>query len=143
LAADEGHWKREGFGPWVFFEARTGAFVGRGGLLGTEVGGRLSVEVLYAVRSDLWGRGFATEMARAAVRCARSLRFPEVVGFTLITNQSSRRVLEKAGLRFERELDHAGLPHWFGRLPLTSSGKPASTRTPQSGHLTRRSSASR
>jgi RimJ/RimL family protein N-acetyltransferase len=120
LAADTGHWKREGFGPWVFFEARMGGFVGRGGLQRTQVGGRSSVEVLYAVRRDVWGRGLATEMALTAVQCACRLGFPEVVGFTLTTNVPSQRVLEKAGLRFERELDHAGFPHWFGRLSLTT-----------------------
>jgi RimJ/RimL family protein N-acetyltransferase len=49
---------------------------------------------------------------------ARHLGLPEVVGFTMTTNIASQRVLEKAGLRFERVLEHAGLPHWFGRLPL-------------------------
>ena len=44
--------------------------------------------------------------------------FPELVGYTLTTNVSSRRVLEKAGLQFEREVEHVGLPHWYGRLDL-------------------------
>jgi [ribosomal protein S5]-alanine N-acetyltransferase len=111
-------WSRHGFGPWAFFEVATGAFAGRGGLEPTAVGGRESVEVLYAVASPLWGRGYATEMALAAVSRARELGLLEVVGFTLTTNLASQRVLARAGLRFERELEHAGLPHWFGRLAL-------------------------
>src|SRR5262249_24876678 len=31
LAEDIAHWQREAFGPWVFFEAASGLFVGRGG----------------------------------------------------------------------------------------------------------------
>src|SRR5271155_736339 len=50
LEADIEHWQREAFGPWVFFEARTGVFVGRGGLRRGTVAGRECVEVLYAVR---------------------------------------------------------------------------------------------
>jgi ribosomal-protein-alanine N-acetyltransferase len=118
LAADILHWDGIGFGPWVFFDAGTGQFVGRAGLERTNVGGRQSVEMLYAVRRDAWGRGYATEMAVAAVERARALGLPEVVGFTLTTNIASQRVLEKAGLGFERVLEHAGLPHWFARLTL-------------------------
>jgi [ribosomal protein S5]-alanine N-acetyltransferase len=116
--ADGDCWAEHGFGPWAFFETVTSRFAGRGGLQPTEVGGRSSVEVLYAVASPLWGRGYATEMARAAVAFARELGLPEVVGFTLTTNVASQRVLQHAGLTFERELEHAGLPHRFGRLVL-------------------------
>jgi [ribosomal protein S5]-alanine N-acetyltransferase len=119
LAADIRHWHHVGFGPWAFFETGTGRFVGRAGLECTDVGGRPTVEVLYAVRRDAWGQGYATEMAVAAVELAHVLGLPEVVGFTLTTNIASQRVLAKAGLRFERVLQHAGLPHWFSRLTLT------------------------
>lgn len=114
LARDLEHWERQGFGPWVFHVA--GRFAGRGGLERTEVGGRPCVEVLYAVAPACWGCGHATAMARLALRRAAELELPEVVGFAWTENPASIRVLEKAGLRFDREIVHAGLPHWFGRL---------------------------
>jgi ribosomal-protein-alanine N-acetyltransferase len=116
LAADIAHWQERSFGPWVFFETATGVFVGRGGLRAVDLAGRRCVEVLYAVRSDAWGRGYATEMARLAVANARRLELADVVGFTATTNRASRRVLEKAGMLFEAIFDRAGLPHWLGRL---------------------------
>jgi RimJ/RimL family protein N-acetyltransferase len=116
LGADIEHWERHGFGPWVVFEAATGRFAGHAGLKCSSVGDPPGVEVLYAIHPDLWGRGYATEMARAAVARARDLELTDVVGLTLTTNVASQRVLEKAGLRFERTLEHALLPHWFGRL---------------------------
>jgi ribosomal-protein-alanine N-acetyltransferase len=116
LAADVRHWRERSFGPWVFFEIATGVFVGRGGLRASRIAGNECVEVLYAVRPDVWGRGYATEMARLAVAHARRLRLAEVVGITSTENAASRRVLEKAGLRFEAVVQHAGLPHWLGRL---------------------------
>jgi ribosomal-protein-alanine N-acetyltransferase len=119
LAADIGQWQQDSFGPWVFFERATGAFVGRGGLHRTTVAGRECVELLYAVRSDAWGEGYATEMALVSVACARRLGLPEIVGLTLMTNAASRRVLRKAGLRFDRVRGHAGQPHWLGRLVLS------------------------
>jgi ribosomal-protein-alanine N-acetyltransferase len=120
LAADIRHWDDAGFGPWAFFETGSGRFVGRGGLERTDVGGRPSVEVSYALRHEAWGRGYATEIAVGAVERARALGLPDVVGFTLTTNVASQRVLEKAGIPFERVLEHAGLPHWFGRLTLAA-----------------------
>jgi RimJ/RimL family protein N-acetyltransferase len=116
LAADIEHWDAYGFGPWVLFEAATGRFAGHAGLKCSSVGDGAGVEVLYAIHPDLWGSGYATEIARAAVARARDLALTDVVGFTLTTNIASQRVLEKAGLRFERTLEHALLPHWFGRL---------------------------
>ncbi len=116
LAADVRHWQERGFGPWVFFETATGVFVGRGGLRWSTIAGVDCVEVLYAVRPDAWGRGYATEIALVAVAEGRRLRFAEIVGVTTTSNLASRRVLEKAGLRIEATVEHAGLPHWFGRV---------------------------
>jgi [ribosomal protein S5]-alanine N-acetyltransferase len=116
LAQDIAHWHERSFGPWIFFEAHTGLFVGRGGLHAVDLAGQKCVEVLYAVRSDAWGRGYATEIARLAIANARRLGLADVVGFTATTNRASRRVLEKADVRFERTFDRAGMPHWLGRL---------------------------
>jgi RimJ/RimL family protein N-acetyltransferase len=116
LTRDVAHWAALGFGPWACFAAE--GFVARGGLQSTDTGGRPSVEVLYSVVSEAWGRGHATAIARAAVAHARELGLPEVVGFALTTNRASVHVLEKAGLRYEGEIEHAGRPHWLGRLAL-------------------------
>jgi [ribosomal protein S5]-alanine N-acetyltransferase len=116
LAGDIAHWAERSYGPWVFFEADTGMFVGRGGLHAASIGGRECVEVLYAVRSDAWGRGYATEMATLAVAYARRLQLTEVVGFTAVSNRASRHVLEKVGMRIESTFERAGVDHWLGRL---------------------------
>jgi len=128
LGADIAHWRDERFGPWVFYETASGVFVGRGGLRRTTVAGRSCVEVLYAVRSDAWGRGYATEMAMVAVAHARRLGLTDVVGYTMASNGPSRRVLEKSGLRFDEEeiFEYAGLTHWLGRLPRMTRAEPVS-----------------
>ena len=115
LRADIDHWQRESFGPWVFFETATGMFVGRGGLRRRTLADDDCVEVMYAVRPDAWGAGYATEMATIALAHARRLGLTEIVGFTSTANGASRRVLEKIGIRFEKRFQHAGLPHWLGR----------------------------
>jgi RimJ/RimL family protein N-acetyltransferase len=106
------HWTEHGFGLWAVHGLGSRGFMGRGGLRHVVVAGRADVEVAYALLPQFWGQGFATELARESVRVAFSeLRLSEVVGFTQVTNDRSRNVLENAGLRFEREFVHAGFPH--------------------------------
>ena len=51
-------------------------------------------------------------MAEAlAGRVATKHSLNNLVCFTLVDNNASRRVMEKAGFTFERELIHAGMPH--------------------------------
>jgi len=112
LAEQLAHWEEHGFGLWVARDPVTGRFAGRGGLRHVIVGDRPEVEVAYALMPECWGRGLATELARESVRIGfTALRRPDLVCFTQPTNHASRRVMEKAGFRHEREVTHAGLPH--------------------------------
>jgi RimJ/RimL family protein N-acetyltransferase len=119
LVDDIGHWDQVGFGVWVFFESESEAFVGRGGLRRIEICGRPMVEVTLALLPETWGQGYATEIASKAVEAARTLGLTEVCGLALPTHLASQRVLEKAGLRHERDVEYAGLRHWFGRLVIS------------------------
>ncbi len=111
------HWDRHGYGLWAVRDRRDGRFVGRGGLRRVQIGDHEEVELGYALMADAWGRGLATELARAAVRVGfERLGLADIVCFTLTTNRASQRVMEKAGFRYERDLTHAGLPHRFYRL---------------------------
>jgi RimJ/RimL family protein N-acetyltransferase len=122
LARFEAHWDARGFGPWLFRARDSDEFAGYCGLLDTQVGGAPTVELLYALRPELQGKGLASELAAAVVRCAEGeLGLPELVGYTLPTNAASRRVLEKAGFRHERDVVHAGLPHVFYRRSRSST----------------------
>jgi ribosomal-protein-alanine N-acetyltransferase len=114
LAEELEHWRRHGFGMWVFYERASGALVGCGGLRRGDGG----VEVLYSLVSPQWGRGYATEIAQAAVAAAAALGLAEVVGYALPANVASLRVLTKAGLRFEGQIERAGLTHLLGRRRL-------------------------
>jgi RimJ/RimL family protein N-acetyltransferase len=59
----------------------------------------------YRLRRSAWGRGYATEGARALVRRAfAELGVEEIVATTMAVNAGSRAVLEKAGLRYARTL---------------------------------------
>jgi ribosomal-protein-alanine N-acetyltransferase len=106
------HWARHGFGLFVFRDRVSGAFVGRGGLRHVDLGGKDEVELAYALMEAFWRRGLATEMAASVLKLGTDrLRLTDIVAFTLTTNIASRRVMEKLGLRFERDICHAGLSH--------------------------------
>jgi RimJ/RimL family protein N-acetyltransferase len=113
------HWERYGYGLWVFRDRADSQFVGRAGLYNTHVGGNDEVELAYALVAEYWNRGLATEMARAILRVAlEQLQMTGLVCFTLKTNWPSRRVMEKAGFEYERDVIHAGLPHVLYRVTV-------------------------
>ena len=123
LRAKIAHWERHGFGLWMVRDAASGEMVGRGGLQHTVVEGAGEIEVGWAIVPERWGQGLATELARAAVEvAAEPLHVPAIVAFTLPDNIASRRVMEKAGFTYERDVVHVSLPHVLYRLSLRDPG---------------------
>jgi RimJ/RimL family protein N-acetyltransferase len=115
------HWERHGFGVWTFRDRVDGGFVGYCGLQRVVVEGCDEVELLYALLPAYWGRGLATEMARAVLDIGfQRLGLADIIAYTLTTNRASRRVMEKAGFSYEREIVHVGLPHVLYRLKKIS-----------------------
>ena len=69
----------------------------------------------------------ATELGAVSVAHAFGpLGLADVVSFTLVENRASRRVMEKLGFEYEREVEHAGLPHVLYRLRTSSPRPPVS-----------------
>lgn len=57
------------------------------------------LQLLYGLAPEHWGRGLATEAARAAITYAfRDLGFPEVRAATDVPNAASIAVLERLGM---------------------------------------------
>jgi len=72
-----------------------------------------AVEIGWRLARPLWGRGLATEGARLALAYAfGTLGLDEVVSFTVVANEPSRRVMERLGMRHDpdHDFDHPGLP---------------------------------
>ena len=73
------------------------------------------LELGYRLHSRFWGRGLATEGALALIQHAfGTLEAPFVIATTLARNVPSRRVLEKAGLRWVQDfiVPAAEAPYW-------------------------------
>jgi RimJ/RimL family protein N-acetyltransferase len=71
------------------------------------------VEVGWRLGSIGWGKGYATEAARAAVADGFGrLGLDEIVSFTTTTNLRSQRVMQRLGMTHDPEddFDHPNLP---------------------------------
>jgi RimJ/RimL family protein N-acetyltransferase len=90
-------------GHWAVEAAGGVGFIGWLGLSPAGGDDLRQLELGWRLRRAAWGRGYATEGARALVRLAfDALGAQRVVAHTMTVNRASRRVMEKAGLRFVR-----------------------------------------
>jgi RimJ/RimL family protein N-acetyltransferase len=117
LAAIRGHWVRHGFGLWAAEEPEGGELAGFIGLarLNDRSAG---VEIGWRLRREAWGRGLATEGARAARDHAfGELGLPRLVALVHPDNAASIRVTEKLGMTFGRtRTNRHGTPERVYRL---------------------------
>lgn len=106
----EASWRDHGIGKWLAYERSTGEFVGRGGPAGAAVEGIERVEIGWAFRQAVWGRGYATEIGAAGLHYAFSVvGVDEVVAFTEVHNARSRAVMERLGMRHVGRILRPGL----------------------------------
>ncbi|WP_198427501.1 GNAT family N-acetyltransferase [Streptomyces buecherae] len=107
-------------GRWAAVERATGSFLGWLSLQPPADGSVTDVELGYRLKASAWGRGLATEGSRALIdKGFAELGVQRVWAETMAVNTASRRVMEKAGLRYVRTF-HA---HFDDPLPGTEHGE--------------------
>ncbi len=63
------------------------------------------VEVLYGLAKAYWGKGITTQAAIAAISYGFNMaNLEQIIAMTLPDNQASRRLIEKAGLKYEKQV---------------------------------------
>ena len=63
------------------------------------------IDIGYAYLPAFWSKGYAVEAAAAVMKYGREvLGFNRIVAITSLDNDSSGRVLEKIGLKFEKQI---------------------------------------
>ncbi len=108
------------YGYWAAVKKASGEFVGWFALYPTEGGGPEGHELGYRLKRSTWGKGFATEGSRALIRKGfADLGVRRVFAQTMAVNTASRRVMEKAGLKYVRTF-HL---EWEDQLPGTERGE--------------------
>ena len=129
IARITAHFAREGFGLWALEAPGVAPFVGFTGL--ARPGFMPVVEVGWRLARPYWGRGYATEAARAAVAFGfEQLALDEIVAFVVPANRRSQAVMDRLGMtrdpaaNFEHPaipLGHPLRPHWLYRLSRSSA----------------------
>lgn len=99
--------RRRGFGRWAVVRKDSGVFVGYCGL--TSASQEIGVEIAYMLKRSEWGKGVASEAARACLRYGfERLGLDSIEGLTRPENLRSRRVMERLGMRFIRDGQYYG-----------------------------------
>lgn len=109
------HWEEHGFGQWVVEIPGEASFIGVVGLETVSCDAHFTpaVEVAWRLARDFWGKGYATEAARAALEFGfEQLGLDEIVAITVPANWRSRRVMERLGMTRapEDDFDHPRVP---------------------------------
>lgn len=115
LADEIARMRSSGIQYWPLFRLDDGAHVGCSGLKPSRLGSE-TLEIGFYVRPEHWGRGYASEAARAVVQHA----FEDLGAGALFAghhpeNEGSRRVILELGFRYSHHehypptgLDHPG-----------------------------------
>jgi [ribosomal protein S5]-alanine N-acetyltransferase len=83
-------------------------FIGSGGVV--PVKDTPDVEIAYHFLPSSWGKGYATEAARAILAFGfENARLEEIIGLVYPDNVASWRVLEKVGMRFVGTATYYGI----------------------------------
>ena len=111
VAQKRAHWAERGFGQWVVELSGEASFIGVVGLetVSYEAHFTPAVEVAWRLARAHWGRGYATEAARASLDYGfGELGLDEIVAPTVPANWRSRRVMEQLGMTRlpEDDFDH-------------------------------------
>jgi RimJ/RimL family protein N-acetyltransferase len=111
----EDHFELHGFGLWAVELPGVASLIGFVGLSVPSFEAHFTpcVEVGCRLACDHWGRGYATEAARAALRFGfEELALPGFVSFTVPNNRRSRVVMERLGTTRDSADDflHPALP---------------------------------
>jgi RimJ/RimL family protein N-acetyltransferase len=132
VARIQAHFHQHGFGLWAVDVPGVAPFAGFVGLCFPRFEAAFTpcVEIGWRLAAEYWGRGYATEGARAALAFGFDwLGLTEIVSFTVPGNLRSRRVMEKIGMTHvaDGDFDHPLLPaghrlrcHVFYRIARAS-----------------------
>lgn len=108
IAASAATFAAEGFGHFALREEEAGPLLGTCGLHRYAPGAE--PELLYSLAHERWGRGYATEAARAVVDDAFArLGLARVVARADLPNRDSQRVMQRLGMAYAGEEEAGGL----------------------------------
>lgn len=105
-------YQRYGYGRWTVLRRSDGQYLGWCGLKYHP--GQSETDLGFRLYRRYWGRGYATEAARACLTYGfEQLELPAIIGRVRQANGASIRVLEKCGMQRWKAFDFEGYPGWY------------------------------
>jgi ribosomal-protein-alanine N-acetyltransferase len=99
----------EPYDLWPVVEKSTGKVIGHCGLLDKDVDGTKEFELVYVLAKSVWGKGYATEIARALRDYAFTFcGLTRLIALIEPENVASEKVAVNAGMRFVKEVIRPG-----------------------------------
>lgn len=106
-----GQYETRGYSFYATVLKEEDRLIGRCGLLHQVIDRQEEPEVAYGLAPAYWGRGLATEAARAIKEYGfRQFGFPRLISIIDPENYASQRVAEKNGMQRERKFLFEGYP---------------------------------
>lgn len=107
----------DGHGLWALVLKESNEMIGDCGLTRQQVDGVDEIELGYHLRRDHWGKGLATEAARACRDYGfENLPAGHIISLIRPENAPSRRVAQRNGMTLWKEVVWKGLPHQVFRI---------------------------
>jgi RimJ/RimL family protein N-acetyltransferase len=106
IRAYEAQWEEKGYGLFAVELLESNHLIGFTGLADPDFLPEImpAVEVGWRFARQSWGNGYATEAARAVLAFGlEMLGIPEIVSIHQVENRASGRIMQKLGMRFDRE----------------------------------------
>ena len=106
------HFEKYGFGLYALEKISTKEFIGYTGFMIPSFESFFTpcVEIGWRLRKEDWGKGYATEAAKACLHYGfETLGFEEIYSFTSKINLRSEKVMQAIGMIKEGEFDHPNI----------------------------------
>lgn len=106
------HYRKHEFCYFAVDELETGKFIGFIGLMHQTYSTQFSpfVDIGWRLIPDAWGKGYATEGAKACLNFAfTTLNLQEIYAIAPELNIKSQRVMQKLGMTFHTDFEHPKL----------------------------------
>ncbi len=94
-------WQQHNFGVWAVIDKKHNKLIGHCGFKFLE--NTREIQMGYLLLKPYWGRGLGTEAAEAALKYGFEVaKFKRIVAIAKPENVASRRVMEKVGMKYEK-----------------------------------------
>ncbi len=100
--------EKNGYSNWAVVDKAGGALIGKCGF--SELPDNHGIEISYLFAKNCWGKGIASEISIAALDYGfKVLNLEKVIGLVYPQNAASIRVIEKMGMKFDKEAEFWGV----------------------------------